>query len=217
MEKGVRLVLAALPLLAVVGCAKHDRRVDYDDADRAPREDAGVTEREPPPVTTQDQGPQLGARQIPRAITEFDSLVGGIDREVREPRHGDFVQAFNAMADAFAALEDLPPEAEAAIGAIRADARRIEASPASSMQHGDWARDALVQAADALDAIARYEPTYDRLASHARDVRESANEIKIGVGLDAQDDAVYDGLEDVAEGLMWAARQERREREGVGS
>lgn len=204
MGRAARFAISGLLPALLLGCQKHERSPGYGGS----AEDGGDVL----PMETPAFGGGGSAREdergvVPAAVGDFERLVEGLDEAAPDPRHAALVRALDGMAAAFQAMPDLPAEARASVHEIRNEAQRIETSGAESMKRAEWARQALLEAADALDAMRRADAALERLSGYAEDVREAAGKLVLDEPLLGQEQVVADALEEVAEALTWSARQ----------
>lgn len=204
MGRAVRVAMAGVLPALLLGCQKHERPAEYGGA--------GMERDDVPSMETPTFGggglvAEDAPGVVPAAVEDFRKLADGFDDVAPDPRHVAMVRAFQAMAQAFDALPDVPAEARASAHEIRNAAQRIQTSGAESMKHAEWARQALVEAADALDAVARTDAELERLSGRAQDVRQAAGKLVLDKPLLGQEEIVFDALEDVADAMVWSIRR----------
>lgn len=165
--------------------------------------------RPPEPATQHSRKMEVPmVRREAQEVTDLRRAVGRLREAPEDPDHALLVDALLATADAIEGLRgELPDDAWPAVKGLREDATGIRSSPRSSMQHAAKARSALMHTADALEAVGREDDRLGGLVERARDLRESAREVRPGEPLMDQEEAVLDALDEVVSAVEWASRR----------
>ncbi|MFZ5480287.1 MAG: hypothetical protein ACOZNI_26220 [Myxococcota bacterium] len=140
-------------------------------------------------------------------MERFSEQAARLPMSEADPRHAAEAEALRTLASALDDLAVGHPALERNAGVVRDRAERIQASPANSLEHADWTREALLTAVDALDLVARDTQGTPELAEQARVARTAVEAIEPGVGMLRQRDATDRAFGEVAHGLDLSVRQ----------
>jgi hypothetical protein len=143
-------------------------------------------------------------RDTQQLIREYQNQTASLGQQAPDPMHAAEVKALRQLADALEAIPGAPVVVKTSATRIRSDAEAIEKSTPHAV-HSDSAKDALVSAANALDALRASTQGSSSLQERVSAARSAIEQIEPNVHFLAQRQTIDRAFERIGDALAAAA------------
>lgn len=151
---------------------------------------------------------QVGATDLPAPIRDLKQNIEKM-RMAADMQHTDLVQALRSLANAYGALPMAGTPLTDAVSRIQSYADRIEASGATSNMHSRWAKRALKEGIDALNAYQK-EQGYAGMEERMTMMTEQLDQISDDKPFMQQKEAFTNSFGQIADVLTEMSRPQQR-------